>query len=575
MQQTYFFRSMLAGLMACTTLVAGDLTDRFHLTLERVQKGGPPLYSEALVLADLIPEPTRRFTEYSGDVSGRYVGALAAALEEKGGIPDGLMAAMLKLQKPEGYFGRSFGAEVGHDEMALLWGNGRLLIGLLEYHQSHPSPETLAAARRLGDFLVSIAPRMNNDGLQRRVDQGDFAAAYICWTQTIEGLVELSRVTADPKYLQLARTIAARTKRIPAQHGHGFLTSLRGIVALYQATGERAYLDQAIREWHGIIESGNLLPQGAVPEAFAPKIQRTEGCTEADWLRLSLALWRITHEPEYLRQAEVTLFNEYASNQFATGDYGSRVLCYNGISTGIDASGSGLARCWWCCTLHGLRAFRDIFGSVYRSEGGDLFYDLPVDGRGKAKGFAVAAESSLETKASIRLRVTSADAAQHALAIRVPEWATAVTIATNGALDRPAAAGGYRTLRRAWKTGDVVELKYAMRSRAVRVEKSGRWTLWHGPWLLGADETASPYFWDEPNPGNLLRVKIAADSSVQLDRAPLALGRFGVPEARFRATYLPEGYPMLPQTVVLRPVAEQTGTPSTAWYFLFKIEGQD
>ena len=48
-----------------------------------------------------------------------------------------------------------------------------------------------------------------------------------------------------------------------------------------------------------------------------------------------------------------------------------------------------------------------------------------------------------------------------------------------------------------------------------------------------------------------------------------------LPAAHFRVNYLPEGYPMLPQTVVLRPVAEQTGSSSTAWYFLFEIERKD
>ena len=94
-------------------------------------------------------------------------------------------------------------------------------------------------------------------------------------------------------------------------------------------------------------------------------------------------------------------------------------------------------------------------------------------------------------------------------------------------------------------------------------------------WLLGADETASPFFWDEPDSNNRLRLTIAADSTVRLEAASIDSGRFGVPAARFKVSYLPEGYPMLPQTVVLRPVAEQTGTASTAWCFLFKVEGKD
>jgi len=560
-------RIALGAALACSVVLAGDLTDRFQLTLDRVTKGGPPRYTPDLILADVIPQPTRRFTEYSGDVSGRYIGALASAEPAGNTIPSirAIVAGILKLQKPDGHFGIAFTADIGHDDMALLWGNGRLLIGMLEYYERHPSPALLESARHLGDFLVRIAPQMNSDSLQNRVDQGDFAAAYICWTQQIEGLVALTRATGDQKYIDLARQIAARIHRIPAQHGHGFLTSLRGLVALYQATGDRIFLDQAILERQGIIESGNLLPQGAVPEAFAPRIRRDEGCAEADWLRLNLALWRITRSREYLDQAQLTLFNEYAVNQFSTGDFGSRVFSPTGISVGIDADGAGAARCWWCCTLHGLRAFRDIMDSVFHGDHADLWYDLPIEGRGHADGIAAAAESFLETRGSVQLRITAADAHPHRLHIMNPSWAESVNISINGAAPMHGAG-----VARTWKTGDRIEVTYAMRTQVIPVPKTGRYTIFYGPWMLGADEQLSPFFWDEPYNDNRLRISTGRD--VHLERASVAPGRFAIPIARFQAGYLPEGYPMLPQKVLLRPIAEQTGSPSTAWYFLFKLD---
>jgi hypothetical protein len=122
------------------------------------------------------------------------------------------VTGVLQTQKPESYFGAAFGPEVGHNEMALLWGNGRLLIGALEYYGLHPSAELLASARRFGDFLLAVAPKLNSEELRRRVDQGDFAAAYICWTQQMEGLVELSRVTGDRRtWTWPARSRNART----------------------------------------------------------------------------------------------------------------------------------------------------------------------------------------------------------------------------------------------------------------------------------------------------------------------------------------------------------------------------
>jgi DUF1680 family protein len=564
---------LLLCLAAAVTLTAGDLSARFRLTLDRVLTGSHPPYSAEFVLADAKPEPGRRFTEYSGDVSGRYVGALALASMESGrGIPalDTLLPRLLGLQKPDGHYGIEFGERIAKSEMAMLWGNGRMLIGLLEYYRAKPDPEVLAAARRLGDFLVKVSPVMNDDALRRRIDSEEFAAGYICWTHNIEGLAELYRVTREARYLRLAEEIAARTRRYPGQHSHGLLSSVRGIVDLHKLTGEKKYLEQAEREWKGVIDSGNLLVQGAVGEAFAPKIRRTEGCAEADWLRLTLALWRLTGKREYIEQAERTLFNEFAMNQFDSGDFGHRPISPTGTPVGHGSDGGGTARAWWCCTLHGLRAFPDILDTVFRVDSGTLHYDLPVDGRGKAGGLAVTADSTLERNASIRLSVTAADGGTRAIAVRQPAWAAKIGISLNGAPVASTQRDGYLRVSGNWKPGDTLLLEYHLKTRAERVAANNRVALFHGPWLLAIDDQMNPYFHDEPRAENRLQIAIASEGSVNLERArPARAAPFTVPEARFRVPYLPGGYPMLPATAILRPVAEQTSTRSLAWEFQF------
>ena len=136
----------------------GDLGARHELTLHRVMAGDSPAYSEEFLLADVRPEPVRRFTEYSGDLSGRYIGALATAARADGktfpGL-DALVEKVIALQKPDGYFGSAFHYDKPTDaDLALLWGNGRLLVGLLEYYRLKPMPQVLAACGRLGDWLV-------------------------------------------------------------------------------------------------------------------------------------------------------------------------------------------------------------------------------------------------------------------------------------------------------------------------------------------------------------------------------------------------------------------------------------
>jgi len=571
-----FFR-VVPLFVTAALLPAGELTARYNLNLKRVTEGGPPPYSTELILADVIPTQGRRFTEYSGDVSGRYVGALSrSALDTQRSFPalDDLVTKILALQKPGGYFGAGFDTtRMGFPESALLWGNGRLLTGLVEYYRVKPRPEVLAAARRMGDFLISVAPALNSVEGRDKLDSLEYAAGYICWTSQIEGAVALYQATRDEKYRTLARQIAPLILRKPSQHAHGYLTSMRGVVTLYEATKSQQYLEMAEGAWNDIMNTGNVLVDGAVGERFAPELVRTEGCTEADWLRLSLALWRLTGKARYLEAAERTLFNEFALNEFANGDFGSRVLSSDGISMSENREGGGTGQAWWCCTLHGLRAFPDIMGAAFRSQGDAIYFDLPTDGALSATGMSVAADSSLSRTGSIRLRFNVADGRERTLLIREPAWTRGIAIRVNGASMNAALADGYRKILRTWKSGDVVDIHYTMRTRVVRDEKNGKVAIFHGPWLLGVDSEMNPDYFNEPFRENTVDMRPAADGSVELKAAaPAAPGPFAIPVARFSLPYRHGGYPMLQSFAVLRPIAEQTGVRAVPWVWWLRIQ---
>ncbi len=297
---------------------------------------------------------------------------------------------------------------------------------------------------------------------------------------------------------------------------------------------------------------------------------RTEGCAGADWLRLSLALWRITGRLKYLEAAERTLFSEFAMNQFETGDFGHRALAATGVRAGAtDPHGGASARAWWCCTLHGLRAFPEIFRHVWRDSGGALWMDLPIEGTGRTDGLSVASSSTLELDGTLTLRVMESDGRRTALQLRHPSWSDGAEIHSHsGGAEIASAEGWYRVVR-PWQPGDVVTVRYSMKTRALRGD-DGRVALFHGPWLLGVAEAADPFFFDEPFTTNRLRVTVAADGSVRL--MPAARGAdhpFSVPAARFEVSYLPGGYPLQPGTATLRPVSEQTGMRTCDWEYWF------
>jgi DUF1680 family protein len=559
-------------LLCAVPAFGGDLSLRLKLTMDRILSGNSPRYDEAFVIVDVIPRATRRFTNFSGDLSGRYIEALsiAAGVGAKSPALDRTVADVLSLQKADGHFGASLNSEEVDDEaMALLWGQGRLLVGLVEYYQLTHDPAALEAARRLGGFLVDQAPRFQRNEVRQKYNREKFAVGYICWTSNLEGVVNLYGVTKEDRFLTLAKQIAAEIEIHPSQHSHGYLTSLRGVLALWRATNDRQFLEQAERGWQQVVDSGNVLWQGGVPEMFAPKIERDEGCSEADWLRLSLELWQITRRPAFLAQAERELFNEFSFNQFQTGDFGHHVLTPTGTTTPA-------ARAWWCCTLHGARAFYAIRRMVFHNDAQGLAYDLPVDGIGETSSLRMRADSSLERDGSIALTVENAGAAPRTLQVRVPEWASELSIFEAGKKIPAIPHEGYAPVTRVWKAGETVKLRYAFRTRAVADSKHQLMvSIFHGPWLLGVDEAASPRFFDEPFTENTVKL---APGDVKLDAAPPTASAtpISVPVAHFRLTYFPGGYPMQPAQVVLRPIAEATSSADQdQWAFWLPVAPKD
>jgi DUF1680 family protein len=542
---------------------SSGLNPRFNLTLRRVLEGDSPRYSDEFLLADVKPTAERRFTEYSGDLSGRYIGALATSATAFGieapGL-DALVNKVIALQKPDGYFGSTFHFDKPTDaDMALLWGNGRLLVGLLEYYRLKPSQPVLAASKRIGDFLVRVSPLMLSKEIRDAFGAQHFASSYICWTQQTEGLALLYQATKDERYRELATSIAAVIERRPGDHVHGYLTSLRGVMDLYATTKDAKLLQQCETAWQNITASRDLLLTGGVPEGWSPNNHRTEGCGEADWVRLNLALAQATGDVKYSAAAERAIFNELAFNQFQTGDFGHRVY----TDTGLPAAGA--ARAWWCCTLHGLRCFPDIQQSAFHPMSNGLRYQMPIDGRIETAEISATADStSFAQNGTVRIRITKGSKEPVRLAVRKPAWAESVQLHLQGSSSTSSSEPGYVSAERIWTAGEFVEVKYEMKLRA---EQSGndRQVFWYGPWLLGASAEDNPAYFNELTTENKL---IGAPSSTQHTGTPGA-SAFSIPVAAANVDYAQAEYPDQPARVTLRAIGEQSGQPTTSWELRF------
>jgi DUF1680 family protein len=365
-----------------TVRLAGPWATAQSLNAERM--AAAPLDKTEFILDDVALKQHRKFAEYSGDISGRWIGAaafLAPQFPAAFAAFPAVMAGFPLYQKGDGHFGadQQLPKIERKSDMPILWGNGRLLIGLVEVYDRTGDTNALALAKRLGDYFITTDPIYDKAENIRSVG-GSYADGFVtCYFSCIEGMVGLGRVTRAQRYVEEAKRIAglaASITNFDGLHSHGRLCAVRGFADLYALTGEPRWRDFAERDWH-IFASRYLLPTGGVKEMLEDKYERDEGCAEADWLRLNLSLWRLTGQDRYLDAAERALKNHFIYQQFPNGGAGHRLLHQVNNQT---VAFKGLSEeAWWCCGEHWARAMVDVARTAVVGSRRGLFINLAID----------------------------------------------------------------------------------------------------------------------------------------------------------------------------------------------------
>ncbi|MBR5627483.1 MAG: glycoside hydrolase family 127 protein, partial [Thermoguttaceae bacterium] len=223
---------------------------RYAKSLKRLSE--EPIDKVDFILADVNFNQDRRFTNYSGDISGRYIEvASLTSRKDKPTTPilEQVIDEIVQYQKPDGHFGRDVDWEKTVDiagatdrslEMPILWGNGRLMLGLFAAYERFGNEKAYEAAKKMADFYVNIvAKRFCDPNRMEEYSQqaAGYAAAYVtCVFHGIEGLVRAYRLTGDRKYLDIAIEMAdfhEQFDTLPVGHSHGSISTHEALVLLF------------------------------------------------------------------------------------------------------------------------------------------------------------------------------------------------------------------------------------------------------------------------------------------------------------------------------------------------------
>jgi len=407
---------------------------------------------------------TRPFKNYSGDISGRFIEIMslnAQASPEMNPAFLELLKEVPKYQRAGGYFCAS--GEInwqqpidrdsnGESNLMLpaLWGNSRILCGLIEASRAFPeNKEILTTVKRLGDFYVGVVPRFTDPARMKEYTSGtSYSSGYVtCWFPAMEGLVKLSTLTGNEKYLDAAKTIAKFYKSldsIPIDHSHGMLCSQVSLLLLFEATEDTSYLERVEERWDELVQGGYINPAGGILEKCKLTDARDEGCALADWLRLNLELGRVTQKSRYWDMAERILNNQFLQNQGANGGFGHLNILTD--KEGVRGFSGSILEATWCCDYHGQIGFVNLRSHLMESNAAGLTCNLALEFT--ARGSVGTVKSTLSAGSSagevMRQRILLDCMPASVVRMRQPQWADSVTaIAADGSILPLIVTNGY------------------------------------------------------------------------------------------------------------------------------------
>jgi len=566
----------------------GELEKRILWVQDRFDFVQDPAFTDVFILQDVRLDPAcpRRFQEFSGDISGRFLEAIS--VEPRNNYykvwADRIAHEILLCQREDGRFGYPelvfTKDQIGREHMALLWGNGRLLVGLVSYYQEKKDPVILDTCKKMGDFFIKIFDECSQpEVIQRLVHQA--ANGFICFTQWSEGLELLARASGETKYREIATKMEPLLQDPLKQHSHGYITTLRGDMLIWETTHDAGILARNEKRFAQLVEEGWIQTNGGVAEYFDKTYPRDEGCSEADFFRWCLQLWRATDNEKYLEYAERCLFNSLFANQFETGDFGHHTFDGWGY-----VSSPGPGRAWWCCSMHGLRAMHDLKQYVVNSPApGKIRINFFLSGEYYAENLAIKTHRTGGQGGTFNYHIDWLTVSENecTLVIRHPSWAETIEVIINEKPELTSSDPGAISIKRVWAKGDRITLKIQPKVKILNSENKEitidqlstpqKVALFIGPWLVGVNAMENPMFHGEPYSDNIiflpatvqeLKQQIHFDDEI---RSPLQSG------PRFTLPYRHSGFSELCK-VTLTPISERSRNIESTYSFWFiaKVE---
>jgi DUF1680 family protein len=435
--------------------------------------------------------------------------------------------SLVNTQTKEGYIGNY--ADSSHLEEWDIWGRKYTLLGLLACYSVDEDKNILQAAVHLADYLISeIGP-----GKKNIVKKGNYRGMPS--SSVLEPIVLLYNQTGEKRFLDFAKYIVKMwespdgpqliskslagidvAERFPhprvwnswenGEKAYEMMSCYEGLLELYRVTSEPSYLEAVEKTVENIIATEiNIAGSGASLECWyhGQKNQiyssycLMETCVTMTWMKLCDNLLRLTGNPIYADQIEKSTYNALLASMKSDGSTFAKYTPLEG-SKNIDGGQCGMDIN--CCIANGPRAFVMLPDfAVMKSEDGivvNLFCQsetrIYLD---STNVLTLQQITDYPVSDSVIMKVSIQKDAEFSLALRIPSWSKVNTLLVNGKPLDNIKAGTYKIIKRVWKNGDIINLKFDMHCRVEKLDH--HYALVRGPIVLARDSRAGEGYVDE------------------------------------------------------------------------------
>src|SRR5438094_2452046 len=392
----------------------------------------------------------------------------------------------------------------------------------------------IAYYRATGDrTLLDAGTRFVNDFLLTNFGPGADKKPLFCGHPEMElALVELYRITADKRQLDLAGYLLAGDTRIQVKpwdyiyhfcgtpftsrkhlEGHAVraMYACCGATDYHLETGDPAYWKTLNVLWKDLV-SAQMYVTGGVGarsdgEAFGDPYELPnaraygESCAAIGNMMWNWRMLAATGESKYADFVQRALYNGINSGMSLDGT----LYCYRNPLAFDPSTGDKIRNPWYdvtCCPPNLERTLASLPGYFYSTSNDGLYVHLydnsDLDWHLEdGTGLKLSQKSNYPWNGNVELAVTPDRPTDFVIHLRIPGWADRAQVAVNGKPITGARSGEYLPLQRKWSSGDKITLQMEMPVQVLEAnyhveDHNGRVAVQRGPLLYCLEEVDQP-----------------------------------------------------------------------------------